>query len=261
MNILFIGDVVGKGGRKAVIDLAPKLRSEYDCAFCIVNGENMAGGGGITAKCVNAMSHARVDVITGGDHMWDQKDFVTEIEDYPHVLRPANVSSSQPGKGYNVFHAANRKKVGVISLQGRSLMAKVADNPFDAADRAVKELSQVTPLIVVDMHAETTSEKTAMARFLDGRVSAVLGTHTHVPTADAGILPNGTAFQCDVGMVGSRESVLGRAIEPVVHHFATGMPARFSVVESEIRLHATLVEVDENSGQTLSIRPLYRDWD
>ena len=212
-------------------------------------------------KCVNSLSHASIDVITGGDHMWDQKEFVDEINAFSHVLRPANLNPSQPGKGYGIFNASNGVKVGVICLQGRSLMSKVADSPFTAADRVVAEIRKTTPVIFVDMHGEATSEKVAMGRYLDGRVSAVLGTHTHVPTADEEIFEGGTAFQCDVGMVGSRRSVLGRAVEPVVHHFSTGMPAKFSVVEDDIRVHATVVEVNSENGHANSIERVCRDWD
>ncbi len=261
MKVLMVGDIVGKGGRRSVIDSVPRLREELGCQLCIANGENMAGGGGMTVKCVNSLSHAKVDVVTGGDHMWDQKEFVDGISAFSHVLRPANLNVLQPGRGYGIFTASNGVNVGVISLQGRSLMTKVADNPFTAADRIVNEIRKTTPVIFVDMHAEATSEKVAMGRYLDGRVSAVLGTHTHVPTADDQVFEGGTAFQCDVGMVGSRHSVLGRAVDPVVHHFSTGMPAKFSVVENEIRLHATVVEVDAEEGHAYSTERVRRDWD
>lgn len=259
MRILFVGDVVGKGGRKAVIELVPVLQDEVGgIDFVVVNGENMAGGGGMTPKCVRSLEPV-CDVITGGDHMWDQKEFVAQIDEFPNVLRPANVSASQPGRGYGVYEAKNGVKVGVACLLGRTFMATPSDSPFEAADRILCELRKITPVVFVDMHAEATSEKIAMGRFLDGRASAVLGTHTHVATADEAVLPGGTAYQTDVGMVGARESILGRAIEPVLHRFVTGMPARFSVVEQGIRLHATVVDIDAATGKATCIERIVRD--
>ncbi|OGV81786.1 MAG: hypothetical protein A3K19_26335 [Lentisphaerae bacterium RIFOXYB12_FULL_65_16] len=260
MNVLFVGDVVGKGGRVAVKTQIAELRREYDCSFCIANIENVAGGAGITRACVDDMTGIGVDVFTTGDHVWDQRDFVEQIKDIPSLLRPANVCVAQPGRGYGLFPIPGGAQVGVVCLLGRIFMNSSSDCPFQAADRIVKELSAVTRFIVVDIHAEATSEKTALARFLDGRVSAVLGTHTHVPTADAAVLPGGTAFQCDVGMVGARESILGRDIEAVVHRFSTGMPARFKVVEKGIRLHATVVTLDAD-GRATAVRPVFKDVD
>jgi len=261
LKILFIGDLVGKGARRAVEALTPELLREYDCSFVIANGENAAGGAGITRKCVNFLLQCNVDVVTGGDHMWDQKELPDYIDEYPALLRPANVSHVQPGRGYGVFASRNGHKVGVVCLLGRTFMNSQADCPFAAATRIVDELRAETPVVIVDIHAEATSEKIALGRHLDGRVTAVLGTHTHVPTADEQIFAGGTAFQCDVGMVGARESVLGRAVEPVVHRFSTGMPARFTVVEKGIRLHGTVVEADPETGRALSIERVVRDLD
>ncbi len=262
MNILFIGDVVGKGGRRAVVDLAPALRREFSCDLVVANGENVAGGGGLTRKCVNALLEGRVDVITAGDHVWDQKDFVNEIRLCPEVLRPANVCPDQPGRGYAVFDAADGTRVGVAQLLGRTFVAMSSDCPFRAADRIIAEFAeQGVKVILVDFHAEATSEAIAMGRYLDGRVSACLGTHTHVPTADEAILPQGTAYQTDVGMVGARDSVLGRKTSAVLHRFSTGMPARFSVVEHGIRMNATLVNVNPETGRALRIERIMRDFD
>jgi 2',3'-cyclic-nucleotide 2'-phosphodiesterase len=259
MKILFVGDIVGKGGREAVAALVPELRRELECDFCVANAENMAGGGGITRRCLAELAAAEVDVFTSGDHVWDQREFVDEIGLVPNVLRPANVYRGQPGRGYGLFAAANGTTVGVLCLLGRTFMNGLAsDCPFQAADQIVTEMRARTPLIVVDIHAEATSEKTALARYLDGRVSAVLGTHTHVPTADEQVLPGGTAFQCDVGMVGSRESVLGRDLAPVLQRFSTGMPARFTVADRHIRLHATAVTVDRH-GHATAIQRVVRD--
>ena len=259
MNILFIGDIVGEGGRRATKNLLPALREEYSCAFCIANGENMAGGNGFTAKTIHDLDGCGVDVFTGGDHTWDQKGFDQEIGTLANMVRPANVSPAQPGIGYGVFTAANGLKVGVLNLLGRTFMALPSDDPFACADRAIEELRRETPIIFVDFHAEATSDKIALGRYLDGRASAVLGTHTHVPTADEQIFQAGTAFQCDVGMVGARDSILGRDIQAVVRRYTTGLPSRFAVVEKEIRLHATLVEVDEATGRALAIQRIVRD--
>lgn len=258
MKILFVGDIVGKGGREAVAALVPQLRQELGCDFCVANAENMAGGGGITRRCLGELATSGVDVFTSGDHVWDQREFVDEIATLPQVLRPANVYPGQPGRGYGVFSAANGTEVAVICLLGRTFMNGLSDCPFQAAERIVTEVRQRTPFIVVDMHAEATSEKTALGRYLDGRVSAVLGTHTHVPTADETVLPHGTAFQCDVGMVGSRESVLGRDLGPVLQRFTTGMPARFTVADHHTRLHATVVTLDPQ-GRASAISRVTRD--
>ena len=259
MKVLFIGDIVGKGGRRAVRAAVPELRREHGCCFCIANGENMAGGGGMTRRCLEEMADSEVDVFTGGDHMWDQREFVEEVRDFPGVLRPANVDSSQPGRGYGVFPLPGGGSIGVMCLLGRTFMNNFAACPFREADSILAGAVPRTRNIVVDFHAEATSEKIALARHLDGRVSAVLGTHTHVPTADETVFPQGTAFQCDVGMVGGRESILGRAAEPVLKRFRTGMPARLTVVEKGIRLHGTIIELD-GDGRAVGIKRVTRDF-
>lgn len=259
MRVLFIGDIVGKGGRRAVRELTPMLREQHGVSFCIANGENMAGGAGMTRRCVEGLRDSGVDVITGGDHMWDQPSWSGEIALYSHVLRPANVNPSQPGRGYGVFPLPDGGEIAVICLLGRTFMNSLADCPFQAAETILQEVSAQTPNVFVDFHAEATSETVAMGRHLDGRVSAVIGTHTHIPTADECVLPGGTAFQCDAGMVGSRESILGRAIKPVLHRFTTGMPARFKVVENTIRLHGTVVELDQTTGKSKGIMRVTAD--
>jgi hypothetical protein len=251
---------VGKGGRRAVATLAPQLRAEFGCAFCVANGENMAGGGGLTRKCLDELWLCRaVDVVTSGDHVWDQKEFVEEIKSAPNVLRPANLPAQQPGRGWALYTAADGTPVGVVNLLGRVFMPFSSDCPFRAADRALEELAPKAKVILVDIHAEATSEKIAMARHLDGRASLVFGTHTHVPTADEQVLPHGTGMICDVGMVGARESVLGRAIAPVLRRFVTGMPGHFTVVEHGTRLQGLVAEIDPRTGKALTLTRVVRD--
>ena len=261
MKILMVGDIVGKGGRRAVNGLVPKLRAEFGCVFCVANGENMAGGSGLNQKCLGEIANCGVDVITTGDHVWDQRDFVTGIVESFRVLRPANLPPMQPGRGWGFFRTSDGSEIAVINLLGRVFMGGAhADCPFRTADAILREIGNRTKLIFVDIHAEATSEKIAIARHLDGRVTAVLGTHTHVATADEQVLPGGTGLQCDVGMVGARESILGRAIEPVLKRFTTGMPAQFTVVDTGVRLHATVIDADPVTGRASSLQRVARDW-
>ena len=260
MRILFIGDIVGHGGRKAVQALSPQLQSEFGCDFCIANGENMAGGNGMTKPLLSEFTPEMVDVFTSGDHTWDQREFPGQIDALPNVLRPANFHCSQPGRGWGVFTARNGVKVGVVNVIGRVFIKLNTDSPFDVVDQAIAELRQETPIIFVDFHGEATSEKIALGYYLDGRVSAVIGTHTHVPTADSRILPHGTAFQCDAGMVGARYSVLGREAAPVIENFRTGMPARFAVCEESVTLNGLVVTVDETTGLATEIQRVSRDF-
>ena len=260
MRILFIGDIVGHGGREAVKCLLPQLRQELAVDFCVANGENMAGGNGMTKPLVMEFPENSVDVFTSGDHTWDQREFPGQIDSLPNVLRPANLPSMQPGKGWGLFKAAGGTTVGVVNLLGRTFIGMPANDPFATAEQAVDELKRHTPVILVDFHAEATSEKIAMGRFLDGKVSAVFGTHTHVPTADTQIFPGGTAFQCDAGMVGSRESILGRDIDPVLTRFTTGMPTRFTVNETALTLQGILVTVDEATGHATNVERISRDF-
>ena len=258
MNLLFIGDIVGKGGRRALRELVPDLRREFNCSFCIANAENCAGGGGINAKCINDLQPDFADVITLGDHVWDQKEFELEIERFDSVLRPANLSQRQPGKGSGIFRNPGGGDVAVINLQGKVFMKESANCPFETAENLLKTIPKTVKCIIVDIHAEATSEKAAMAHFLDGKVTAVLGTHTHVQTADAKILPGGTAFISDVGMVGSEASVLGRDINAVVNKFVSGMPKRLPVNEKDIRLDAVVISYDMNTGKAEKIIPISR---
>ena len=253
LTILYLGDIVGEPGRSAVIARIPQLKQEHALDFIVVNGENAAGGRGITPKIAIDLMRAGVSVITTGDHIWDQKELIPFLATEPRVLRPINYPDGAPGSGAIVLETA-KGKVGVISVQARTFMQPILENPFEALDRAVTQMRAETPVIVVDAHGETTSEKIAIGRFLDGRVSAVLGTHTHVQTADEQIFPGGTAFLCDAGMCGPNESILGRAIDPIVNRFINNLPTQMPVAKGEVRLCGAVVQVDEATGRALSIR-------
>lgn len=252
LTVLFLGDVVGEPGRNAVIARLPELKEQHAIDFIVVNGENAAGGRGITAKITIDLLRAGVAVVTTGDHVWDQKDILSFIDTEPRLLRPINYPTGAPGNGSIVLESS-KGKVGVINVQCRTFMQPILDNPFHAMEVAVAKLREETPNIVVDVHGETTSEKIAMGRFLDGKVSAVLGTHTHVQTADEQILPGGTAFLCDAGMCGPVNSILGRAVEPIMRRFVSNLPASFPVAAGEVRLHGALIQIDEKTGRALRI--------
>ena len=255
MKILFIGDIVGEPGRRAVKLLLPGLRRQHAVDFVIANGENAAGGSGITPRIAEEMFAAGVEVITSGDHLWDQKEVVHLLADEPRFLRPLNYPPETPGRGTGIYRVnltggepGRELRIGVLNVQGRTFMQPPLDNPFVAMRDAVKRLREHTPILFVDVHAEATSEKIALARFLDGQVSAVVGTHTHVQTADEQIFPGGTAYLSDAGFTGPHESVLGREIEPVIQRFLTSIPQRFEVAKDRVLLHGALIEVDETSG-------------
>ena len=255
MNILFIGDVVGKPGRDAVAALVPKLRHKRALDLVIANGENSAHGAGLTASTVKALVEAGVDVITAGDHTWDQKGFEQEIDNLPQVIRPLNFPPSAPGRGSTVVNAGDKTAVGVINLIGRVFLPN-NDCPFRAARAEVTKLRRQTNVIIVDLHGEATSEKIAMGRYLDGQVSAVIGTHTHVQTSDEQILPKGTAYISDAGMCGPHDSVLGRDVDAVFKRFLTQMPQKMEVATGKIELCGVIVDVDEDSGQARAIERL-----
>ena len=252
LTVLFLGDVVGEPGRNAVVARLPELKEQHAIDFIVVNGENAAGGRGITSKITIDLLRAGVAVVTTGDHVWDQKDILTFIDTEPRLLRPVNYPAGAPGNGSIVLETA-KGKVGVINVQCRTFMQPILDNPFRAMEATVAKIREETPNIVVDVHGETTSEKIAMGRFLDGKVSAVLGTHTHVQTADEQILPGGTAFLCDAGMCGPVNSILGRAVEPIMRRFVSNLPASFPVAAGEVRLHGALIQIDEKTGRALRI--------
>jgi hypothetical protein len=259
-RILFLGDIVGEPGRKAVISRLSALKAERAIDFIIVNGENAAGGRGITPKIAIDLLRAGAAVITSGDHIWDQAEIVPYLATEPRLLRPINYPKGAPGAGSVVLETA-KGKVAVLNVQGRSFMQPPLENPFLAAEAEVRSLREEegVAMIFVDIHAETTSEKIALGRMLDGQVSAVVGTHTHVQTADEQIFPGGTAFLCDAGMCGPLESVLGRAIEPVVERFRTSTPSRFPVAGGAVGLRGVIVDLDEASGHALAISRFAED--
>jgi len=258
VKILFIGDIVGQPGRKAVKTLLLGLRERLAADFVVANGENSAGGSGITPKTAGEIFSAGVDVITSGDHLWDQKDVAELLAGERRFLRPLNYPSDVPGRGSGVFEVQNSKlnnplSVAVLNAQGRTFMPPL-ENPFLRALEEVKKLRETTPIIFVDFHAEATSEKIAFARMLDGQASAVVGTHTHVQTADEQIFPGGTAYLTDAGFTGPHESVLGREIEPVIKRFMTTMPQRFEVAKERTLLQGAVIEIEEGGGKALNIQ-------
>jgi metallophosphoesterase (TIGR00282 family) len=259
VRLLFLGDIIGEPGRKAVIDLLPKLKASWELDFVVVNGENAAAGRGITPKIAIDLLRAGAAVITTGDHIWDQKEIIGFIETEPRLLRPVNYPEGTPGHGSIVLETA-KGKIGVINVQGRTYMLPHLENPFRTIESEIKRLRDETKMIFVDVHAETTSEKIALGRFLDGKVSAVVGTHTHVQTADEQIFPGGTAFLCDAGMCGPTESVLGREIQPIIQRFYSSMPVTFPVARGEVRLHGVRVDIDEETGCALQITRVAEPW-
>src|SRR5215469_15832483 len=253
LRLLFLGDIIGEPGRRAVAETLPKMKKELGVDFVVANCENAAAGRGITGRIAIDLLRAGVAVITTGDHIWDQKEVVSYIETEPRLLRPINYPPGTPGRGSIILETA-KGKVGVINVQGRTFMQPSLENPFRFVDDEVRRLRAEAHVILVDMHAETTSEKIAMGRFLDGKVSVVVGTHTHVQTADEQIFPGGTAFICDAGMCGPTQSVLGREIQPIVQRFLTSMPVNFPVAKGEVKLHGIVVDINEFSGRALAIR-------
>ncbi|MDA8083478.1 MAG: TIGR00282 family metallophosphoesterase [Nitrospiraceae bacterium] len=253
MKILFIGDIVGKSGRNAVKALLPSLTDRYKIDLVIANAENVAGGFGLTEPLVGDLFRMGVHVITTGNHVWDKKDFVHYISKDNRVLRPLNYPPGAPGFGSIIFNTAGGIKVGVINVSGRVYMMGM-DCPFRTIAPEVERISQETRIIIVDMHAEATSEKIALGYYLDGKVSAVLGTHTHVQTADEKVLPGGTAYITDAGMTGPGHSVIGMDVGQILQRFLTSMPAKFETAPGEAILSGVVIEVSEESGKASAIQ-------
>jgi len=252
MKILFVGDIVGGPGRRAVRELVPALIEDYRIDMVIANCENAAAGFGITREIVEELYRCRIDVLTSGNHVWDKKEVLEFVEDYETLLRPANYPEGAPGFGSVLLPCPSGVQVGVINLVGRVFMRPL-DCPFKTAQREIEKLRRKTKIILVDMHAEATSEKQAMGWFLDGRVSAVIGTHTHVQTADEQILPQGTAYVTDAGMTGPFDSIIGTKKEAVMERFLMQMPNKFDVAKGDVRLQGAVITVDEHTGRSLGI--------
>jgi 2',3'-cyclic-nucleotide 2'-phosphodiesterase len=252
MKILFIGDIVGKPGREAIKILLPELEKEHNLDFVIANAENSAGGSGITLKTAEELFSAGIDVLTSGDHIWKKREVIDFIDQEARILRPLNFPGACPGRGFGVYNTKKGIKTGVININGRVFMEPL-ECPFRAAKAAQEEISKQTNIIIVDIHAEATSEKIAMGWYLDGKVSGVLGTHTHIQTADERILPQGTAYLTDTGMTGPYDSVIGRRVEDVLERFLTLMPTRFEVASDNIQLCGAVLDIDEKTGKAKSI--------
>jgi metallophosphoesterase (TIGR00282 family) len=252
LRLLFLGDIVGEPGRKGVIDSIPWFKQERGVDFIVANGENSAGGRGISPKISVDLLRAGVAVITTGDHVWDQKDIVPYLPTEPRLLRPLNYPEGTVGQGSIVLETA-KGKVGVINIQGRTFMQPPLENPFRIIQAEVERMREETHVIFVDVHAETTSEKIAMGRFLDGKVSGVVGTHTHTQTADEQIFPGGTAFLCDAGMCGPSESILGRDIDAILKRFLTSQPVSYPVARGPVVLCGALIDIDETTGRAVHI--------
>lgn len=253
INILFIGDINGRAGRNCIKALLPDLIKNKNIDFTIANAENVAGGFGITYETFKEIKECGIDVITMGNHVWDNKDIFTFIQKEGTILRPANLPADLPGHGYGIFSIKNTNiKIGVINLNGRIFMDP-ADCPFRTAEKIINEINKITPIIIVDFHAEATSEKQAMGFFLDGKVSAVVGTHTHVQTADERILPNGTGFITDTGMTGPFDSVIGVKKDIIIRRFLTGLPEKFEIANNDIHLNGIIFNIDPDSGKTKNL--------
>jgi len=258
VKLLFIGDIIGKPGRQAVSRELHRLVDRYMVDLVIANGENAAGGIGITEETANDLYKCGIDVLTSGNHIWDKKESVAFVNREEKLLRPANYPEGAPGRGSGLFTTAGGARVAVLNLEGRVFMNNL-DCPFRTADREIARLQAETPIILVDFHAEATSEKTSLGWYLDGRVSALIGTHTHIQTADERILPGGTAYLTDAGMTGSIDSVIGVRKEEAITKFLSQLPKKFEVAKNNLRLNAVVISVDEESGKAVSVERINID--
>jgi metallophosphoesterase (TIGR00282 family) len=253
VKVIVIGDVVGRPGRSALAALLGPLKREHEAEFLVVNVENAAGGAGVIPRVGDEILNLGVDVMTSGNHIFDKKEVIPYIECQPRLLRPFNYAPDCPGRGLWLGPTGSGTMAAVFNLQGRIFMPP-SDCPFRAADRAIEEIARRTSIIIVDHHAEATSEKIAMGRHLDGRVSIVVGTHTHVQTADEQILPGGTAYITDLGMTGPHDGIIGVQSNLVLTRFVRGLPSRFETAEGDVRLHGVVVEIEERTGKALNIQ-------
>jgi 2',3'-cyclic-nucleotide 2'-phosphodiesterase len=255
VRLLFVGDVIGKPGRRALQTLLPRLVDRNQADYVVVNVENSAGGFGVTPDVLREIEDLPIDVYTTGNHVWDKKEVLDLLERHPKLLRPANYPDGNPGRGLHLGETAAGIPVAVINLEGMVFMSNL-DSPFHKADRLLQGLDSKYKVIFVDFHAEATSEKQAMGFYLDGRVSAVVGTHTHVPTADERVLPKGTAYQTDAGMTGPYESIIGMRADKVLKRFLLQTPSAFEVAKQDVRLAGAVIDVDEATGKARGIERL-----
>lgn len=258
MKILCIGDIVGRPGRSAVEKILPLLKKEFDLDLVIANAENSAGGFGLTERIARELFDAGCDCLTLGDHVWDKMDIVDYLVNTDRVIRPVNFPEGAPGSGFTVIKTRSGIKVGVINLLGRVFMRYNVDCPFKALKDIAAKVRKETPIIVTDFHAEATSEKVAMGFFIDGQVSAVVGTHTHIQTADEKVLSKGTAYITDLGMTGPYDSVIGQNKEAIIDRFLKSMPNKFEVANDDVWLHGAVIEVDEKTGKAKNITRVKR---
>ena len=258
LRMLVIGDVIGRPGRDAVLHTLGDLRRELELDLVIANGENMAAGMGLTPRLAEELLGGGVDVITSGNHIWDKREIYDYLDGERPVLRPLNYPHQAPGRGWLVHHAADGTEVAVVNVMGRVFMNQL-DSPFTKLDELLDGAAEpLPPIRIVDFHCEITSEKNAMGWYLDGRVSAVVGTHTHVPTADARVLPKGTAYISDIGMTGPRDSVIGFSLETVLPRFTRHLPTRFHVAEGPVAFNAVVISVDRATGRASGIQQVQR---
>ena len=253
MRVLLIGDIVGRAGRRAVKENIPELVKQFEIDFIIANGENAAGGNGLTQEVANELFAAGINVLTMGNHVWDQKEIFNFIDKESRIVRPANYPAGAPGTGINIFKNKHGESIGVMNLSGRIFMPGNLDCPFHKVDEILTKIKNRVKALVVDFHAEATSEKIAFGLYLDGRVSAVCGTHTHVQTADEKILPGGTAYISDIGMTGPAESVIGVKAGLVIEKFLTQLPRRFEVAPGLYQFNAVVIEINAQTGESGSI--------
>jgi hypothetical protein len=257
MNVLFIGDIYGRPGRKIIEEYLPSLKNEMAIDVCIANCENAASGNGITEKIITQLIDSGIDAFTSGNHLWDNKDSLTYLQTEKRITKPLNYSQKSFGSSYYVI-GSNSMKCAILTLAGQAFMPP-ANSPFEQVDQIIPEISAITNCIIVDFHAEATAEKKALAFYLDGRVSCVLGTHTHVQTADEQILKQGTGYITDVGMTGPHDSVIGVKKDIILEKILTGMPKRYEVAESGLEINAVFLQIDAQSGKTLKIERVKRN--
>jgi len=253
MKILFLGDIVGRPGRDIVGEILPDYRKNNDIDFVIANGENAAGGSGVTPKVAEQLFKSGIDVMTSGDHIWKRREIYDYLNRTDKLIRPANYPRGVPGQGATLVDTKKGIKVAVVNLVGRVFMEAV-ECPFIRVKEEIERLSAETPVIIVDLHAEATSEKVAMGWFLEGVVSAVIGTHTHIQTADEKVLPKGTAYITDCGMTGPYDSVIGRKKEQIIERFVTQLPTRFEMATDDVQMHGVIIDIDEKTGKALGIK-------